>query len=204
MHCIYINSVCIKVWYLIYVLICVYIFVWHSYLRLFIWVSRHTHFSTYAHVFTQLHVALSNPRFKIYNMDIFAQKIYYGGNSRLYLIYFFFISKSVWESTLHGVGTHEYPRWLYLSKESAFVKLMIITGTNKPKISVGHWRCRSSPAPWWCSFPFLGFSFFLFNMRVLHETAPDSLWVITCFAFLFLAIFKWTARLSLATVLETE
>lgn len=79
---------------------------------------------------------------------------------------------------------------------------MLKTGTNTPKISAGHWKCRSSPAPWWCSFPFHGFGFFLFNMRVLYETAPDSLLVITCFAFLFLAIFKWTARLSLATVLE--
>lgn len=117
---------------------------------------------------------------------------------------YFFISKSVWESTLHTVGAHEYPCWLYLSKWTAFVKVMLITRTNKLKIGVGHWRLGPAPVPGQCSFPFLGFCFFLFNRRILYETAPDSLLVITCFAFLFLAVLKWTPRLSHATFLEIE
>lgn len=41
-------------------------------------------------------------------------------------------------------------------------------------------------------------------MRVFHETAQVSSFVITGFAFLFLAVLNWTPRLSVATFLEAE
>lgn len=116
----------------------------------------------------------------------------------------FFICKTVWERTLHLVGPHEYLRWLYLSQCITFVKVTLITGTSKPKVSVGPCWPRSSPAPWWCSFPLIGSCFFLFHMRMLYETAPDSLLVITCFAFLLLAVLNWTPSISRTVFLEIE
>ena len=54
-----------------------------------------------------LHIALSSPRFNMYNRDIFyTRNILW----RKFKIVFnnFFICKTVCENTLHRVGTHDY------------------------------------------------------------------------------------------------
>lgn len=48
-------------------------------------------------------------------------------------------------------------------------------------------------------FPSLGFRFFFFNIRMFYETAQVPSFMITGFAFLFLAVLNWTPRLSVAT-----
>lgn len=147
----------------------------HTQTHMFFYICKYTDI--------HLHIALSSPRFNMYNRDIFIQETYYGGNSRLFNK--FFICKTVCENTLYRVGAHDYPCWLYHSKWITFGKVMLVTGTNKFPISMGPLWPRSSPASWRYSFPSLGFCFFLFNLRMLYEMAPDSLLVITCFGFSF-------------------
>ena len=70
---------------------CVYIIVYV--LSLFTYAQMFFYICKYADI--HLHIALSSPRFNMYNRDIFIQETYYGGNSRLCLIIFLFARLSV-------------------------------------------------------------------------------------------------------------